>query len=84
MLIECPFCGPRDGAEFEFRNTVAPSGTSAAERLYLRRAEPGCSIEHWQHLRGCRAWLELTRDLASDQVLVVRPVGRAAAPETSA
>jgi methylglutamate dehydrogenase subunit B len=84
VLIECPFCGPRDGAEFEFRSTVAPGGVSAAQRLYLRRADPARSIEHWQHLRGCRAWLVLTRDLASDEVLEVCVAGRMPPPETNA
>jgi sarcosine oxidase subunit delta len=72
MLIACPFCGERDVAEFEFRHSIAPAGTDAAERLYFRSAEPSRSIEHWQHVRGCRTWLELHRDLASGIVLEVR------------
>jgi len=71
MLIACPFCGERDVAEFEFRLTVAPSGAGAAERLYLRRADPARSIEHWQHVRGCRIWIELHRDLRTGAVLEV-------------
>jgi methylglutamate dehydrogenase subunit B len=69
MLICCPFCGERDSAEFEFRSTLALSGEMAAERLYFRLADPARSIEHWQHVRGCRIWLELHRDLRSGQIL---------------
>jgi len=80
MLIACPFCGERDVAEFEFRQSIAPSGADAAERLYFRSADPSRSIEHWQHVRGCRTWLELHRDLASGSVLEVRTQLGAAAP----
>ncbi|HTX06062.1 MAG TPA: sarcosine oxidase subunit delta [Steroidobacteraceae bacterium] len=71
MLIRCPFCGERDAAEFQFRITVPDVEGTAAERLYLRRADPHRSIEHWQHLGGCQMWLELTRDLTSGAVLAV-------------
>jgi methylglutamate dehydrogenase subunit B len=69
MLISCPFCGERDGAEFEFRCTLSERGETAAQQLYFRMADPACSVEHWQHVRGCRAWLELQRDLRTGQVL---------------
>lgn len=72
MLIHCPFCGERDAAEFQFRITLGDVAGTAAERLYLRRADPRRSIEHWQHLAGCQMWLELTRDLTSGAVLEVR------------
>ena len=69
MLITCPFCGERDVAEFEFRCTVDERGETAAGQLYLRLADPARSIEHWQHVRGCRLWLELQRDLRTGRVL---------------
>ena len=71
MLIRCPFCGERDAAEFQFRVTRSDLGGTAAERLYLRRADPHRSIEHWQHAAGCQMWLEVTRDLTSGAVLEV-------------
>ena len=71
MLIRCPFCGERDAAEFQFRVTLAETPGTAAERLYLRCADPQHSIEHWQHVAGCQMWLELTRDLTSGAVLEV-------------
>jgi sarcosine oxidase delta subunit len=69
MLICCPFCGERDVAEFEFRCTLGEGGATAVERLYFRRADPARSVEHWQHVRGCRMWLELHRDLRTGLVL---------------
>ncbi|MGA7538588.1 MAG: sarcosine oxidase subunit delta [Steroidobacteraceae bacterium] len=71
MLIRCPFCGERDAAEFQFRITLSDVTGTAAQRLYLRRADPQRSIEHWQHLAGCQMWLELTRDLTSGAVFAV-------------
>jgi len=71
MLIRCPFCGEREAAEFQFRITLPDVAGTAAERLYLRRADPQRSVEHWQHVAGCQMWLELTRDLMSGAVLAV-------------
>jgi heterotetrameric sarcosine oxidase delta subunit len=71
MLIRCPFCGEREAAEFRFRITLPEVAGTAAERLYLRRADPHRSIEHWQHVEGCQMWLEVTRDLTSGAVLAV-------------
>jgi sarcosine oxidase subunit delta len=71
MLIRCPFCGEREAAEFQFRITLPPAGGEPAERLYLRRADPRRSVEHWQHAAGCQMWLEITRDLTSGAVLEV-------------
>jgi methylglutamate dehydrogenase subunit B len=79
MLICCPFCGERDLAEFEFRCTRDEGGETAAQRLYFRLADPARSIEHWQHVRGCRTWLELHRDLRTGQVLQTSSVARSAA-----
>jgi methylglutamate dehydrogenase subunit B len=69
MRISCPFCGERDIVEFEFRCTIDGRGDTAAERLYFRRTDPARSLEHWQHVRGCRLWLELQRDLRTGEVL---------------
>jgi methylglutamate dehydrogenase subunit B len=69
MLIPCPFCGEREAFEFEFRCSVHERGATAAERLYLRFGDPQRSVEHWQHVHGCRLWLELHRDLLTGRVL---------------
>jgi sarcosine oxidase delta subunit len=33
------------------------------------------SVEHWQHLAGCRAWLWVRRNPSTDVVLDVRLLG---------
>jgi sarcosine oxidase subunit delta len=70
--LACPFCGPRELREFEFHKTVPVTGSEGEfERTYLRVADPGLSIEHWQHVRGCRAWLLVHRNPSSGVVFAV-------------
>ena len=72
MRLCCPFCGPRELEEFQFHKTLPNGGTSPFERTYLRVDDLTLSREHWQHLRGCRAWLEVERNPSSGAVLSVR------------
>lgn len=74
-LLACPFCGVRDLAEFRFRKTVPEPGSSAQEAVYARVNRVHESLEHWQHLGGCRAWLLVRRDPSSHGVLEVRLLG---------
>jgi methylglutamate dehydrogenase subunit B len=59
--LHCPFCGERELREFEFRKTLPGPDPSPVARVYLRQ-EQDISIEHWQHLEGCRSWLLVVRD----------------------
>jgi sarcosine oxidase subunit delta len=70
--IRCPFCGPRELDEFDFYKTLPNAADTAFERAYLRVDSHTLSREHWQHVRGCRAWLEIDRNPASDEVIEVR------------
>ena len=70
--LVCPFCGERELREFVFRKTVPQQGASAFERVYLRVEDPALSVEHWQHVQGCRAWLLVERNPTSGAVLSVR------------
>jgi methylglutamate dehydrogenase subunit B len=73
--IVCPYCGSRELHEFEFRKTAPPSEGTAFERVYLRVDRPNLSIEHWQHVRGCRAWLVVERNPSTDEIHGVRVLG---------
>ena len=74
--LHCPFCGPRELREFEFHKTLPASGGAGAfERTYERVAEPGRSMEHWQHAGGCRAWLLVDRNPSTGEVHDVRLLG---------
>lgn len=89
MRIDCPICGPRDVGEFAYagdatlvRPDPAETDVEAWCRYVYDRANPkGSHREHWQHARGCRAWLAVTRDTASHRIEAVRLVGPWAAAE---
>lgn len=68
MLIPCPYCGPRDQAEFVYeRDGPRPRpGPEAdpetwADFVFLRDNPEGARSEVWQHLMGCRRFLRVVR-----------------------
>ncbi len=65
----CPFCGPRPLEEFLFRKTLPNAGDDAYAAVYLRVDSAARSIEEWQHVGGCRAWLRVVRNPSSGEVL---------------
>lgn len=80
MLIDCPYCGPRDAHEFTCRgdaeqNRPDPSAPDAAERfheyVYLRDNPAGENAEWWYHGAGCRSWLKLTRNTLTHEIAAV-------------
>ena len=75
MRLHCPFCGARHLREFEFHKTMPSHGTSEFARVYERIDSADLSIEHWQHVGGCRGWLEVRRNPSTGEVLSVRLVG---------
>jgi len=71
LLIPCPWCGPRDEAEFRYggqsgvRYPVSPSALSDgewAEYLFVRDNPEGPFAERWCHASGCRRWFDVVRD----------------------
>ena len=84
MLITCPYCGPRDVAEFTYQgdaNRARPDPAStdqAAWNVYTydRVNTLGDHAEYWQHSGGCRAHLKMVRSTlthAISSVEFVRP-----------
>ncbi|PWR19665.1 sarcosine oxidase subunit delta [Zavarzinia compransoris] len=78
MRLPCPFCGPRDSAEFAYLGDAAIARPDAAapdaprlfyEATYLRDNPAGPHREHWYHAAGCRQWLVVTRDTTSHEIL---------------
>ena len=67
--LSCPFCGIRDLGEFEFRTILPPAGGNAIQLVYDRSESADRSVEHWQHVGGCRAWLQVERNPSSGKVL---------------
>ncbi len=75
MLISCPFCGPRDEAEFTYAGAALGSppkdGASAREwfaHAYLRDNPRGAHCELWQHTLGCRTFVAVERDTSSHAI----------------
>jgi methylglutamate dehydrogenase subunit B len=73
--LVCPFCGPRELEEFLFRKSLSEPGASAYAEVYERLNRPEDSLEHWQHVHGCRAWLVIRRDPTSGDVLEIELLG---------
>lgn len=92
MLIACPYCGPRDLAEFTRqaeadRSRPDPASTDVHAwnaYVYARRNEAGPHHEYWQHNGGCRAHLVIERDTLTHDILSVALARDAAATVPSA
>lgn len=89
MLIDCPFCGPRDETEFAYGGQAHvaypedPHALSDAEwaRYLFYRANPkGVFAERWVHALGCRKWFNALRDTVDNGFRAVYRIG-AEAPQ---
>jgi heterotetrameric sarcosine oxidase delta subunit len=67
--LVCPFCGPRELHEYEFRKTRENVTSSEFSKVYLRIDSVELSTEYWQHVLGCRAWLLIQRNPSTGVVL---------------
>jgi len=81
LRIPCPWCGPRDYNEFRYggdATKLRPAhGATAAEgagaeawhhQVFVFDNPKGLHREYWQHVQGCRHWLVLERNTATNQV----------------
>jgi methylglutamate dehydrogenase subunit B len=73
--LTCPFCGPRELDEFVFRKTLPEAGASEFAAVYERANRIDDSLEHWQHVHGCRAWLRVRRNPSNGAVREVDLLG---------
>jgi sarcosine oxidase subunit delta len=82
MRIPCCHCGPRGNEEFSYlgdATMVRPDGDPARESdgalwtnyVYLRDNPAGVHRELWQHVGGCRAWLVVTRNVRTHEIITV-------------
>ncbi len=74
IQLPCPWCGPRNVAEFRYGGEVTrrPEPGTATEQewrdyLYLRRNPCGWVRESWYHGAGCRRYFRLERDTVSNE-----------------
>ncbi|MFZ1774457.1 MAG: sarcosine oxidase subunit delta [Rhizobiaceae bacterium] len=76
MRISCPWCGPRDLAEFSYQGDATrprpePSTQNSAEWnefVYDRTNPRGQHKEFWQHSGGCRALLTVSRNTQTHEI----------------
>ena len=81
MRLTCPHCGPRGNDEFVYLGSadpVRPASHDApseawVDYVYLRNNPAGANRELWHHAYGCRAWVVVTRDTRTHEVLKVEP-----------
>ena len=71
LLIECPWCGPRDEVEFRYggqADVTYPADPAAltdaewAEYVFFRDNPAGWFTERWVHTAGCRMWFHAVRN----------------------
>jgi methylglutamate dehydrogenase subunit B len=74
MRMPCPFCGPRDITEFAYHGDAtltrpAPDDAAMHDYVYLRDNPAGVHREHWYHAAGCHAWLMVTRNISTHEIV---------------
>jgi sarcosine oxidase subunit delta len=82
FLIPCPFCGPRDEVEFAYRGDAtaerppadAPAG-AFADFVYARKNPRGWHREWWQHVGGCRQFVQVLRHTMTHEIAAAAPAG---------
>lgn len=79
MRIKCPLCGERDRREFYYQGDAIalqrPDGGAGVnawdDYLHNRDNPAGVTRDLWHHESGCGAWLVVTRNTVSHQILGV-------------
>lgn len=87
FLIDCPYCGARDQAEFAYggeAHVARPTDPEAlddeawARFVFFRDNPKGLFRERWNHAAGCRRWFNVLRSTASDRIHAVYRIGEPA------
>ncbi|MGD9913386.1 MAG: sarcosine oxidase subunit delta [Rhizobiaceae bacterium] len=76
MIINCPYCGPRDSGEFTYqgdgtRTRPDPASTDQVAwnaYVYDRTNPAGEHTEIWQHHGGCRVHLAVVRNTLTHKI----------------
>lgn len=74
--IDCPWCGRRDEAEFQYQGdaTTAPAPLdadtdTAHTAVYLRDNPSGWHTEWWHHVSGCRRYVKVRRHTLTHDIV---------------
>lgn len=75
LRIPCPYCGPRDEAEFNYggpthirRPELSATDTQWSHYLYFRENPKGPYRERWLHFAGCGQWFNVLRDTVTHEI----------------
>jgi sarcosine oxidase subunit delta len=76
LKIVCPLCGERDYTEFRYGGDASRQRPAHGisdrrtwhDHVFLFDNPKGLHREFWQHVLGCRQWLVLERDTATNAV----------------
>ena len=79
MRLTCPLCGARDRREFYYQGAAVALQRPAPEAgddvwdayLHLRENPAGETRDLWHHEAGCGAWLVVTRNTVTHEVIDV-------------
>ncbi len=83
LLIECPWCGPRDetdlgyGGEAHIARPERPhelTDAQWADYLFMRSNPKGWHLERWT-CNGCRRWFNVCRNTRTNEVAAVYKMG---------
>jgi heterotetrameric sarcosine oxidase delta subunit len=87
LVIDCPWCGPRDEVEFRYGGQAhisypadpdALSDEGWADYLFMRDNPMGWWNERWFHTAGCRRWFNAVRNTATYRFAGTYPFGETA------
>lgn len=85
LLINCPWCGPRDEHEFRCGGQSHIQRPEPAEQisdetwgdyLYGRENPRGAHAERWVHQFGCGRWFNMLRSTVTHEILAVYEMGQ--------
>jgi len=76
LWIDCPTCGRRPVDEYSFGgelrgvpDTITDPISRDVDYAWMYDNVDGLTSERWFHAAGCRRWLTLDRDTATDSVV---------------
>ena len=84
LLIECPWCGPRNECEFSYGGEAhinrpdQPddlSDSEWADYLFMRTNPKGRFAERWVHIHGCNRWFNAIRDTVTHDISLTYKIG---------
>ena len=84
FIIQCPYCGEREQAEFSCggeahivrpKNPADLNDDQWAEYLFLKKNKKGLQFERWNHAYGCRQWFNVARNTTTDEIVKIYNMG---------